>query len=713
MQYTDRLTKGFLNGNGLLQDQNTDLFGHQSAGSGVRYDIEDPTYLGFYWHIVPNTVHDPLNYDLDYLPQGLFLPEDHPDSAIDYLKRTGEYYRANMMREFAEGFKTLLKTQPWAWDKVSGLGEISKIDPKQNFRGKEKKIIFEGNETISMRLTYLLDLYRKAAFDPIYMRWKLPETQRLFEMRVVVAEIRTLGNGYGGINEPATFVDFIFEECEFTAVEDGFEHIDELTNYPGESPRVKFGIKVGRIRESNHYGLFGALLADTFQPWMNGKGFGSAAFNELTRAVNPTGEAINLAGTILQALRSPDGINDYLTPDNIRSDREQKFKEGSDSHIRPDGTFKWSEVGQNLYGPDDSLFEPNVGLTEAPNNESEQPLGNNNPEEPQKNTDPAVLGKGDLTTGGKPIGKGDLQAQKSQQQSFLGAAIRNFLQTQLNAAKLGNIYGFSLANISAQLALAAQDPLYAAQQLIQKLSKPKPPGALGNIGISKTQTNLLQIFASTLSNANAEYSAAAKKAKASQILTGKPGTETLANAIDPSGNPGKAFKAPAASSSLINPLDKLLLGGSSSLIGSPGKEVISGSPSSLKGSLGKESLMVPPKSTGDDKIKLEGAQTSLVGDPGKTDLLGSKISSSAESAVELSGPNVSISGKLDKEILEGTQISPAALGQEKLTGGGSTNDSLGQEELKAPQGGPAEKPGSEDLEGPTIKNEKLGNIGLS
>lgn len=710
MQYTDKLTKGFLNGNGFLGS---------NIGSGVRYDIEDPTYLGFYWHIVPNTVHDPLNYDLDYLPQGLFLPEDHPDSAIDYLKRTGEYYRANMMREFAEGFKTLLRDQPWAWDKVSGLGEVSKIDPKNNYRAKEKKIIFEGNETISMRLTYLLDLYRKAAFDPIYMRWKLPETQRLFEMRVVVAEIRTLGNGFGGINEPATFVDFIFEECEFTAVEDGFEHIDELNNYPGESPRVKFGIKVGRIRESNHYGLFGALLADTFKPWMNGKGFGSAAFNELTRAINPTGEAINLAGSILQAIRSPDGINDYLTPDTIKSDREKKFKEGSDSHLRPDGTFKWSEVGQEWTGLDDEViingqFVTNIGLTEAPNNEAGQPLGNNATEPPTTNSSGQPLGKADVSTNGKTLGKGDLSVTPSQQQSFIGRAIRNFIDLQINSAKLGNVYGFSLANLSAQLALAAQDPLYAAQLIIQKLSKPQPPGALGNIGISKTETNLLQIFASTLASANAEYSAASKLAKPSEILTGNPGTELLAKAIDPSGNPGQAFKVPEPSSSLVNPLDKLLLGGNSTLMGNPGKEIISGSPSSLQGSLGKEPLMVPPKSTGDDTVKLEGAKIELVGNPGQAELLGDKTSSSAESRVELNGPNVTTGGNPGKEILEGAQLAPGSLGQEKLTGEGSfSGDSLTKEELIAPQGGPGEKPGAEELKGPTIKNEKLGNIGLS
>jgi hypothetical protein len=704
MQYTDRLTKGFLNGNGLL-----------GIGGGARWYVEDPTYLGFYWHIVPNTVHDPLNYDLDYLPQGLFLPEDHPDSAIDYLKRTGEYYRANMMREFADGFKTLLREHPWAFDKVSGLGEASKIDPKQNFRGKDKKIIFEGNETVAMRLTYLLDLYRKAAFDPIYMRWKLPETQRLFEMRVVVAEIRTLSNGFGGINEPATFIDFIFEECEFTAIEDGFEHIDELNNYPGDSSRVKIGIKVGRIRESNHYGLFGALLADTFEPYMNGKGFASAAFNELTQAVDPSGEAINRADTILQALRSPDGINDFLYPDKVRAQREQNFA-ANGSKMPTDDNFKWSQVGMKLYGPrtvraaNSQGSGANIGLT-----------GPGQPNDP--------LGKQDLPSQGKPINQGTLlSGEASSQQGFVERTVRNFIQREINAAKLGNIYGLSLANLSAQLALAAQDPLYAAQQLIQKLTGPSVPGALGNIGINQTQTNLLQVFASQLSSASAEYSSAAKATKASQILTGvpgqqklekakdpsgNPGKELLAKAIDPSGNPGKSFDPPKPSGSLVNPLDRLLLGGNSILVGNPGKEIISGSPSSLKGALGKEPLMVPPKGSGDDSVKLEGAKIELVGNPGQTEFTGSSLSSSTESRVELDGANSSTSGNPGKEILEGAQIGAGSLGQEKLTGSEPTNDSLGKEELKAPQTGPAQKPGSEELDGPDIKNEKLGNIGLS
>ena len=97
-----------------------------------------------------------------------------------------------MLREFVMGIKKLSEEMPWYWVKVSGLEAVWQIKKGDSFRGKELKISFELLESIDLKITYLLDLYRKATFDSVYMRWMLPSNLRTFEMDLVITEIRTM-----------------------------------------------------------------------------------------------------------------------------------------------------------------------------------------------------------------------------------------------------------------------------------------------------------------------------------------------------------------------------------------------------------------------------------------------------------------------------------------------------------------------------------------
>ncbi len=184
MNRTDTLTKGFLS---YGQPRS------QSVGDKML-TYQDPTYLGFQWRIIDTRDYSRASgeLDLDYYPQGLFLPNEDPDSAYSYFLRTGQTARAEMISQFRRDFLALLKNAPWYFTKVSGIADIWKIDPANSFRGKDKAITIETEEAIDLKITYLMDLYRKACFDANWMRYALPENQRSFAMELVVAEIRPL-----------------------------------------------------------------------------------------------------------------------------------------------------------------------------------------------------------------------------------------------------------------------------------------------------------------------------------------------------------------------------------------------------------------------------------------------------------------------------------------------------------------------------------------
>ena len=187
MKYANSIIKGFLD---YAQP------GSPATGNKIL-TYQDPTYLGFQWRIIDTTDYSKragsdVGYDLDYYPQGLFLSKDDPDSAQNYFIRTNQTARAEMIAEFRESFIYLLKNAPWYFTKVTGLADIWKIEPGQSFRGKDKKLTIETEEALDLKMTYLMDLYRKAIFDPSWMRYALPENQRMFAMELIVGEIRPM-----------------------------------------------------------------------------------------------------------------------------------------------------------------------------------------------------------------------------------------------------------------------------------------------------------------------------------------------------------------------------------------------------------------------------------------------------------------------------------------------------------------------------------------
>jgi hypothetical protein len=322
---------------------------------------QDPTYLGFQWRIINTQDYSRTSgeLDLDYYPQGLFLPDEDPDSAVSYFVRTNQGARADMIREFKTGFLQLLKEAPWYFTKVSGLADIWKIAPGNSYRGKDKKITIETEESIDLKITYLLDLYRKAVFDPSWMRYALPENQRMFAMELVVAEVRPMqtslkswidlnagstdpgiilsdvgglfqaaGNiadrvgglgGLGGVAANAalsafagqlgfrapwsttTFLSFRFDLCTLDVFTASPNYLESVGKTPGEKAINNIVINTPLISEVNSYGLLGAVLKESY--YSADYNYNIRNVNEQSRTISDTLGGRAFTGTVEAALR--------------------------------------------------------------------------------------------------------------------------------------------------------------------------------------------------------------------------------------------------------------------------------------------------------------------------------------------------------------------------------------------------------------------------
>jgi hypothetical protein len=311
---------------------------------------QDPTYMGFQFRLVQSANRD---NDLDDLPHGLFCgqyisPPKNADgtaakenkggwlhsnkySMYNYLINRGEYKRGEYIRLFEQGFENLVKECPWFFVKVSGLADSWKMDPGNNFRGKDKKITIETLESIDMKVTFLLDCYRKAVWDASWMRWAVPDHMRYFKMAIIVSEVRPMKLGkaaaaaaantgqdattgspdsklkalakkvgaaaqekaMGAVNNAAaaagldltpqkdkkprdyglvetgtpwtaaTFIKFEFEQCEIDVMSEAPAFLESVGIIGDTMATNKIVIKTNVIKETNTYGLLGAILDDT------------------------------------------------------------------------------------------------------------------------------------------------------------------------------------------------------------------------------------------------------------------------------------------------------------------------------------------------------------------------------------------------------------------------------------------------------------------
>jgi hypothetical protein len=177
--FADRVVKGFV-------DNKAPVFsgsGQPNGGSVVNKVLDDPTYLGF--SIFFDFVNSPL----------LFVSDDNAiegDYAYKYLSEVSPQ-RAELLKIFVNSLQYLQNNKPYVFQSIEGLDRCWNIatDLKDPYMGgDDAKIGIACLESLDMRMTAIMDLYRKIVFDTNGRREIVPANLRKFKCTIIVQEIR-------------------------------------------------------------------------------------------------------------------------------------------------------------------------------------------------------------------------------------------------------------------------------------------------------------------------------------------------------------------------------------------------------------------------------------------------------------------------------------------------------------------------------------------
>lgn len=252
-------------------------FGYESdkiynyAGDQAMYDtMPHPLFFNL---SIPDVV-----YARQTLTSELTLDQTNSYSAINYLISANEPTRAEMLKDFIQRFNELQNDYQYYFQAIDGVSELLKVDPTKGQRiVNDKKLSITCLEAVDLRMSYLMNLYRKIVWDDIYQRWILPDMMRYFTLKIYLAEFRTfhlpvINNEIAPYGKKTYGVDYEYlrilddilpiweitcEMCEFDLNDITFEHLNGL-NVASEPIQgaLKFGIKVGNIKELHYYPVF-------------------------------------------------------------------------------------------------------------------------------------------------------------------------------------------------------------------------------------------------------------------------------------------------------------------------------------------------------------------------------------------------------------------------------------------------------------------------
>ncbi len=243
-------SKALLN-TGIDRERNNFLKGLKTTTSGQK---EDPTYLGFRLIfdfnlgglIDPETFLpiSPLLTDANYIKfaagttsMDLFGASKYKiaevlgrksqpsfTSEIPYYSATKYLIERRSSREEGDngggdsvaveskasqslvGFINLLKSinkkSPWFFQSMEGLDKLLNISTRRGRyaidsteggkASRDGTLTFTCMDSIDLRVTAMADFYRKATYDSVNMRTRLPENLRKFRMYIIVTELRNI-----------------------------------------------------------------------------------------------------------------------------------------------------------------------------------------------------------------------------------------------------------------------------------------------------------------------------------------------------------------------------------------------------------------------------------------------------------------------------------------------------------------------------------------
>lgn len=150
----------------------------------------DPTYLGFV--LLFN------DYDTEKSPL-LVRDEKKVGSTLNYLASINDGQRFQYLKLFQELLLDTNYWMPWYWQTIEGIDKIWDYNElKDPYKGGDDAIVkITTLESIDLRITALMDLYRKACFDYEFRREIVPSNLRKFQVTIFIQEIRNIQINFG------------------------------------------------------------------------------------------------------------------------------------------------------------------------------------------------------------------------------------------------------------------------------------------------------------------------------------------------------------------------------------------------------------------------------------------------------------------------------------------------------------------------------------
>jgi len=275
--------------------------------------FDEPTYYTFKMFFYSDDDKDnaTTNINFDRMPQPLFSNQFQRQmdarnyySTTQYLWDMDEEVRFQMIQEFKAKWNQLQEQFQWYFQSISGLNSLMSVVPGRGKRvAQDARITVKTLEGLDQKITYLLNLYRKIAWDDDYQRWILPDMMRYFRITIYITEFRTFhrsnfvpgstisqetGQRYKqGPEEVQPMIMSVIqnmtplyvldlERCEFDL--ESFNIMPDSINVgEAEMRELEFGIKVGNFKERYINPIFNTILSDLMI-----NGFGRTAQTEET-----------------------------------------------------------------------------------------------------------------------------------------------------------------------------------------------------------------------------------------------------------------------------------------------------------------------------------------------------------------------------------------------------------------------------------------------
>lgn len=221
----------------------------------------DPTYLGFV--LLFN------DYDVERSPL-LVRDEKQVGSALNYLSSIDDGPRFQYLKLFQELLLDTNYWMPWYWQSIEGIDKIWDYDAlKDPYKGGDDAIVkITTLESIDLRITALMDLYRKSCFDYEFRREIIPANLRKFQVTIFIQEIRNIQVEFGTINNALN---------AYNGATQAFGR--DPVSLPFETPQQKAAKETARV--SNEFGanLMFTLKYCEFQPDKSSGNFGTVSMS--------------------------------------------------------------------------------------------------------------------------------------------------------------------------------------------------------------------------------------------------------------------------------------------------------------------------------------------------------------------------------------------------------------------------------------------------